>query len=1096
MGTEPPAVLAALSHPARSVLLGADGDGAARGARRAVTPGTVRAARGRWGRSRPRCSPRCHTRHGPCCSGPMGTEPPAVLAALSHPARSVLLGADGDGAARGARRAVTPGTVRAARGRWGRSRPRCSPRCHTRHGPCCSGPMGTEPPAVLAALSHPARSVLLGADGDGAARGARRAVTPGTVRAARGRWGRSAAGGEEEVCVVGIFGKTALQLCSEKEALVSTVCDRQVFPLFPEEDPELADGAAGQDGDPATKDYNQLQAYYSQESRVLYLVLTSICDTPQLLRACGDLAAAENREAGPGHPSGGPAPLPHAEAHEFWKHQEKLHCLSLLYLFSVCHILLLVHPTCSFDITYDRVFRALDGLRQKVLPSLKAAIKDCPVGKEWKLNCRPCPPRLLFLFQLNGALKVDPLPSRGQDPCGHLEKPPPKKHSPKRRLQHALEDQIYRIFRKSRVLTNQSINCLFTVPANQAFVYIVAGGPQDGDDPVAMLLDQLRSNCTMRETDSLLAPTLSGPRRYQMMRHGRQQLSFHAESSSSSSSSSGQLVDCTLKEFLWQHVELVLSKKGFEDSVGRNPQPSHFELPTYQKWVAAALKLYEVTIEGKDDDPTCGELSSKIMSSIKVLEGYLDIDTKFSENRCQKALPMAHSAYQSNLPHNYTMTVHKNQLAQALRVYSQHARGPAFHKYAMQLNEDCYKFWSNGHQLCEERSLTDQHCVHKFHLLPKAGEKPEADRNPPILYHNSRARSTGACNCGRKQAPREDPFDIKAANYDFYQMLEEKCCGKLEHINFPIFQPSTPDPAPARDESSPAPPEGEMEKLKEKEPQTQGESTGLSLALSLGQSTGSLGTYPADGQGGGDNAESHGQSGDSKGEKRPSLVDRQASTVEYLPGMLHSNCPKGLLPKFSSWSLVKLGPAKAYNFHTGLDQQGFIPGTNYLMPWDIVIRTRTEDEGDLDTNSWPAPNKAVPGKRSAVVMGRSRRRDDIARAFVGFEYEDARGRRFMCSGPDKGRGLKPHYAQLMRLFVVVPDAPLQITLTPQVQPGPPPCPIFYPEKQEITLPSDGLWVLRFPYAYVTERGPCFPPKESQQLMSYKVLRGILKAVTQ
>lgn len=51
-----------------------------------------------------------------------------------------------------------------------------------------------------------------------------------------------------------------------------------------------------------------------------------------------------------------------------------------------------------------------------------------------------------------------------------------------------------------------------------------------------------------------------------------------------------------------------------------------------------------------------------------------------------------------------------------------------------------------------------------------SGEKPEADRNPPVLYHNSRARSTGACNCGRKQAPRDDPFDIKAANYDFYQV--------------------------------------------------------------------------------------------------------------------------------------------------------------------------------------------------------------------------------------------------------------------------------------------------------------------------------------
>lgn len=587
--------------------------------------------------------------------------------------------------------------------------------------------------------------LLAGAEGGG---GNSPATTPSS---SGGGPGVAAPAEEEEVCVVGIFGKTALQLCSEKAALVNTVCDRQVFPLFQREgearssvvvaaaagggvelaadSPAPSSSASSSSSSSSCSslqgDYNLLQAYYSPECKVLYLVLTSICDSRQLLQACRDLdAMGDGRTPGGlgGHPAQGGSPLPHAEAHEFWKHQEKLHCLSLLYLFSVCHILLMVHPTCSFDITYDRVFRALDGLRQKVLPSLKAAIKDCPVGKDWKLNCRPCPPRLLFLFQLNGTLKVEPPPGRGQELRGHLEKPPPKKHSPKRRLQHALEDQIYRIFRKSRVLTNQSINCLFTVPANQAFVYIVTGGAQEGDDPIAVLLDQLRSNCTTREAESMLTPALAGPRRYQMMRHGRQQLSFHVESSSSGSS--GQLVDCTLKEFLFQHVELVLGKKGFDDSVGRNPQPSHFELPTYQKWVATALKLYEVAIEGKDNDPSslAGELTSKILGSIKVLEGYLDIDTKFSENRCQKALPMAHSAYQSNLPHNYTMTVHKNQLAQALRVYSQHARGPAFHKYALQLHEDCYKFWSNGHQLCEERSLTDQHCVHKFHLLPKSGE--------------------------------------------------------------------------------------------------------------------------------------------------------------------------------------------------------------------------------------------------------------------------------------------------------------------------------------------------------------------------------------
>ena len=42
------------------------------------------------------------------------------------------------------------------------------------------------------------------------------------------------------------------------------------------------------------------------------------------------------------------------------------------------------------------------------------------------------------------------------------------------------------------------------------------------------------------------------------------------------------------------------------------------------------------------------------------------------------------------------------------------------------------------------------------------------DHTPPVLHHNSRGRSTSACNCGRKQAPREDPFDVQSANWDFF----------------------------------------------------------------------------------------------------------------------------------------------------------------------------------------------------------------------------------------------------------------------------------------------------------------------------------------
>ncbi|XP_034539075.1 protein SMG8 [Notolabrus celidotus] len=889
---------------------------------------------------------------------------------------------------------------------------------------------------------------------------------------------------EDGLCVVGIFGKGSMQPGPMKESLINNLADKQIFSLFSgTEDDGSADSL--------------IQAFYHQESRVLYLLLSSVCDSQQLLRACRALSTGAG----------------HSDSHDFWKGLDRQHCLHLLYMFSVCHVLLLVSPNQTFDVTYDRLFRALDALRQKVLPLIRAAIKDCTVSKEWKVNCRPCPPRLLFVFQMNGTLKVS---SNGSDSGGNLDKP--KKHSPRRRLQHALEDQIYRIFRKSRVLTNQSSNCLFTVPANQAFVYVI---PALEEDPVGTLLGLLRSNCILGEQDT---PTMvTGPRRYHQMRRSIRQPSF---GDSCGGLMGGQLVDCSLKEFLWQHVELVLTKKGFDDSVGRNPQPSHFELPTYSKWVQVAAKLHQVLITNTEEE--IAELATKVQSQLKVLEGFLDADTKFSENRCQKALPLAHSAYQSNLPHNYTTTVHKNQLAQALRVYSQHARGVAFQRYALQLHEDCYKFWSNGHQLCEERSLTDQHCVHKFHLLPQPGEKTDMDRNPPILNHNSRGRSTSSCNCGRKQAPREDPFDIQAANCDFYQMLEEKCCGKLERIEFPVFQPSTPDPAPASNEAPKPPSEasgsGEAERLKEPstaQSHTPGDPS-LSLALSLGQSTDSLGPY-----GDGDGTETQVQ------QKRPSLVDRQPSTVEYLPGMTHSGCPKGLLPKFSSWSLVKLGPAKSYNCHTGLEHPGFLPGSSFLLPWDLVIRSRSEEDTGLtdaldgSTSSWPAPNKTLVGKRGSTGgLGRSRRRDDMARVFVGFEYEDSRGRRFISCGPDKivkvmgpggakdpatrvlntdmplyipspsqGRSLKPHFAQLARLYIVVPDAPLEITLNPQVQPGPPPCPVFHPEQTDLVLPPDGLWVLRFPYSYSTDRGPCYPPKENQPLNNYKVLRGILKAST-
>ncbi|XP_078674787.1 nonsense-mediated mRNA decay factor SMG8-like isoform X2 [Branchiostoma floridae x Branchiostoma belcheri] len=863
---------------------------------------------------------------------------------------------------------------------------------------------------------------------------------------------------DDKVCVVGMFGKSQVGY-GTKSTTINTVLDREVFPLH------WPDGAGLQ-----SQEDTYIEAFYDKSKSVIYLHLVSVFDTSMLVSLCGKL----DRD------------LPYADVHKFWRDQELRHARGLLFLFHVCHILVALHPTCTFDMTYGQLLRTVDSIRLKMLPVLQEVLRDAPVGAEWKSAGRSCTPRLLFVFQRSC------LPT-GSDAHAETGKSKGTKHSPKKRLQHRIEDQIYRIFRKSRLLTNQSKDCLFTVPPNQTFVYIQSrAGPVDA---INTLLSNLHQTCALgREAE------VHTSRSYSMSRRTNQSTTVNPPSILLPAKPNS--ADDSLLGFLWQHVELVLSGKGFDDSVGRNPQPSHFELPTCRKWLTVCNMLYELLTESGQN--------AKVESSLESMGSSLDVETKFSDSRCSKVLPLASSAYQNNLPSHYTSKVHNNQLGQALKVFKQHARGPAYDHYVLQLQEDCEKFWANGRQLCEERSLTGQHCVHPFHTLPKPGQpsdpEPTDSQVVPCMPHNSRARSLCACNCGRKQTQRDDPFDVKAANHDFFSLMEEKCCSSLEHILFPVFQ-RQPQGTPGEDTN---PPEEEPPPTLQPEPEVKTDpepskrkdsvlssatttaSGGLSLALSL--------------------------------EKTAQLV-RQPSVTESLPGMLHSDCPPGVLPKYSSWELVCLGPAGQYYPSLGLEQPGFIHGSNLLLAWDIPIHTERPQQGD---QAWPAPGESQTVRRSIPHGGKPRRgakdSDSFVRVYIGYEYECARGHRFLCSGPDKvmktstsgavketalkllsmdmplyfpcpcpSRGAKPHLGQLMRVFLTTPDPPVQIHLHPRLQPGPPPCPTFYPQEEDIPLPPSRLWVLRLPFVYVGEAGVISPPRDSQPLLSCKVLKGLLKA---
>lgn len=65
------------------------------------------------------------------------------------------------------------------------------------------------------------------------------------------------------------------------------------------------------------------------------------------------------------------------------------------------------------------------------------------------------------------------------------------------------------------------------------------------------------------------------------------------------------------------------------------------------------------------------------------------------------------------------------------------------------------------------------------------------------------------------------------------------------------------------------------------------------------------------------------------------------------------------------------------------------------------------------------------------------------------------------------RNTKPLTAQLMRIHVVTPKAPVNVTLNPRVQPAPSSCPIFITGIQEpVRLSQSSYWILRLPYPFL------------------------------
>lgn len=137
------------------------------------------------------------------------------------------------------------------------------------------------------------------------------------------------------------------------------------------------------------------------------------------------------------------------------------------------------------------------------------------------------------------------------------------------------------------------------------------------------------------------------------------------------------------------------------------------------------------------------------------------------------------------------------------------------------------------------------------------------------------------------------------------------------------------------------------------------------------------------------------------------------STEVYLPGMIHSESPAGLLPRFCSWSLVSIGKNAQYSVHNGLNQPGLLNNHNHLIPWDIIVSKLTAissvdkqlSASRKNANNFKKNNELLSNQLQSLSLATSSsnkaKQTVTVRAYIGMEYECPCGHRFFCSGPDK-----------------------------------------------------------------------------------------------
>ena len=203
-------------------------------------------------------------------------------------------------------------------------------------------------------------------------------------------------------------------------------------------------------------------------------------------------------------------------------------------------------------------------------------------------------------------------------------------------------------------------------------------------------------------------------------------------------------------------------------------------LPGSLVWYTLAMFLGDFFLFGTRNEANTSLLPDP--RDAEKLRSMLNINGKFSRNRCGLILPKVKEIYYTDLPALYTSEEHNARICRALQAFYAHARGPMVNYYRNLLIEEFSLFWRNGRQRCEAKSLTGHYCKYSKHNAPENVETDADSSQIDVRKHCSEFVSVGACNCGKTRKTRIDPFTLVDANCNFFQ---SRCCARYQRSELP-----------------------------------------------------------------------------------------------------------------------------------------------------------------------------------------------------------------------------------------------------------------------------------------------------------------------